>query len=871
MRSRSSFVASALAFALTTGLFAASPLAQIKSSAKISATAGNFNALSEGERFGIGVTSLGDLDGDSITDIAVGAYLGGYHYENLNVVYTGNAYVLFLNADGSVKSYVKIGNGMGGFTGTLDLYDEFGVSVEAIGDLDDDGVVDLAVGARLDDDGAAGPNTGLNRGAIWILFLNADGSVKAHQKISANAGGFTGVLHDNDWFGAFLTAVGDLDGDGTEDLVAGTPFDDDGGVDQGALWVLFLNPNGTVKSHQKVSGLSGGFTGSLDTGDRFGTGPGNIGDQDGDGVIDLAVGALLDDDGGTDRGAVWILYMNSNGTVKSHAKISATSGGFTGLLTEGNGFGSVCALLETGNAVSRIAVSAKTDNDGGNRRGAVWLLDIHPDGTVSESAKISSTSGGFAGTLHNGDEFGLGLASIGDFDGDGNRDLAVGARLDDDGPGSDLGAVWLLFPGTCDLVTVPSLVDFGTVTSGDYADAQFLLKNTGLGIASGSIAESCSAFSLLAGGGPFSLGPGDSIVVSVRFAPSYAGTFNCTVETGAACGQIALAGIGVDPPSAPVIRSILDIPGDEGGRVRVSFSRSGYDRLYSSVYIEQYEVYRRIDTPLPTALEAPAPSGPDRERRPLLEGWDFVTALPAHGEGAYNVVVGTLADSTRMNGMRWSVFMVRAASYNPFVFYDSAPDSGYSLDNIPPTPPSQLTVDYGAPGGTGLNWTRSEARDLLSYKVFRTPDGVSPTARDVVVVTRNTEWTDALKSIGVRYYVASIDSAGNESDAIAPARETGKTPLPASLALRQNEPNPFNPATTIRYDVPAPGARVTLAIYDVHGRLIRTLVDRSEPAGSRSVTWDGRNHAGTRVASGTYFYRLKSGGTVLTRKMTLLE
>jgi flagellar hook assembly protein FlgD len=64
---------------------------------------------------------------------------------------------------------------------------------------------------------------------------------------------------------------------------------------------------------------------------------------------------------------------------------------------------------------------------------------------------------------------------------------------------------------------------------------------------------------------------------------------------------------------------------------------------------------------------------------------------------------------------------------------------------------------------------------------------------------------------------------------------------------------------------------VTLSVYDVHGRLVRSLVDQAEPAGTRAVNWDGRNNAGTRVASGTYFCRIESAGTVLTRKMTLLE
>ena len=86
---------------------------------------------------------------------------------------------------------------------------------------------------------------------------------------------------------------------------------------------------GMVLSHQKISDTQGGFTGILDHSDAFGVSVASLGDLDGDGVGDLAVGAWLDDDGGTSRGAVWVLFLNIDGTVKSHQKISDTEGGFT--------------------------------------------------------------------------------------------------------------------------------------------------------------------------------------------------------------------------------------------------------------------------------------------------------------------------------------------------------------------------------------------------------------------------------------------------------------------------------------------------------------------------------------------------------------
>ena len=83
-------------------------------------------------------------------------------------------------------------------------------------------------------------------------------------------------------------------------------------------------------------------------------------------------------------------------------------------------------------------------------------------------------------------------------------------------------------------------------------------------------------------------------------------------------------------------------------------------------------------------------------------------------------------------------------------------------------------------------------------------------------------------------------------------------------------PNPFNPATTIRFDLAAPG-HVTLAVYDVGGRLVRILVDRPMAAGPHEAIWDGRSAAGSVSASGVYFYRLTAPGFDETRKMVLLR
>ena len=89
-----------------------------------------------------------------------------------------------------------------------------------------------------------------------------------------------------------------------------------------------------VLGEQKINELEGTFSGALSFRDNFGESVAPVGDVDGDGIVDLAVGAPGDDAGGDDRGAVWILMMNSDGSVRTHIRIAEGEGGFNGILDD---------------------------------------------------------------------------------------------------------------------------------------------------------------------------------------------------------------------------------------------------------------------------------------------------------------------------------------------------------------------------------------------------------------------------------------------------------------------------------------------------------------------------------------------------------
>ena len=137
---------------------------------------------------------------------------------------------------GEVVTAQKISDTQGGFEGTLSTFDRFGDCAAYLGDVNGDGVGDLAVAAGRDDDGAS------NTGAVWILFLNANGMVTGQQKISQIEGNFLGQVAGSAEWGECLVGLGDLNYDGVPDLaVADWKRDSPQTASTGAVWILFLN------------------------------------------------------------------------------------------------------------------------------------------------------------------------------------------------------------------------------------------------------------------------------------------------------------------------------------------------------------------------------------------------------------------------------------------------------------------------------------------------------------------------------------------------------------------------------------------------------------------------------------------------------
>ena len=293
-----------------------------------------------------------------------------------------------------------------------------------------------------------------------------------------------------------------------------------------------------------------------------------------------------------------------------------------------------------------------------------------------------------------------------------------------------------------------------------------------------------------------------------------------------------------------LITSVSDVGNDQGGQVRIAWSAAAAD----PVSAEDYLIYRRVD-----AYKAVPPGD-----------WDYVASVPAAGLTAYSAVVPTLCDSTISHGLCESVFFIRLTTDNALTFYDSPPDSGYSLDNLAPAVPTGLGLDADL-----LSWDDPVDADFDYFTVY---ESATPDLSGASRLGWTTGTSLALEGVEQSYLlVTATDFSGNEGLAAAIDSYAGVETTPRAFRLLGAAPNPFNPKTTIRYELPE-DREVDLRIFDATGRLVRVLRGgQVVPAGHHSLEWNGRDDSGRAVAAGVYIYRLSAGDDSDHGRMVLVK
>ncbi len=317
-----------------------------------------------------------------------------------------------------------------------------------------------------------------------------------------------------------------------------------------------------------------------------------------------------------------------------------------------------------------------------------------------------------------------------------------------------------------------------------------------------------------------------------------------TYEEGKLSPTLIDGNFTVEP--TPAIISITDVGNDQGRQVRVNWDRSCYDAVGSPVTITEYSIWRRIDGDKAHSQSYLGMLEPGRLYPP--GDWDFIKTVPARGEEEYNAVCPTLGDFTEEEGIYWSVFFVSAMTSDPLVYYDSEPDSGYSVDNIPPLPIEDLEIDPDS--WFTLAWTvpgeYQGEQPIFSYDIrYSTePVGTDPQAW----------WNNAQACSGEGFFNLMV----GEEDSLKAAMETYCHPE-IYLAIRglDERPNASEISNVVHYlcgDVTDDGiVNVGDVVYQV-GYLYRNG-PAPAPVATGDVNCDGIVNVGDIIYLVSYLYR----------------
>ncbi|MBI3189586.1 MAG: FG-GAP repeat protein, partial [Ignavibacteriales bacterium] len=352
-----------------------------------------FSGEAAGDNFGFSVATAGDVNGDAYPDIIVGAPMNDAAGTN-----AGRAYIFFggpaLNATPNVI-----------LTG-LTAGDLFGFSVAGAGDMNTDGYDDVFVGAP----GFSGDLAGRGQAYVFLGGFAMDNTWD-EMMTGDNPG---------DSLGYSVAGVGDMNGDGYNDVIAGSPnFDNASEVDQGIAYIYF----GADFLHNDPDVIIVGAESNL----GFGFSVSGAGDVNSDGYSDVIVGTPFHDAGGTDAGRAYIYYGGAFVDKYFDVRITGNAG-------EGLGWSVAGAGDVNGDGYADVIVGKSPSSPGA----FIYYGDKDTMDGLSDL-----TFSGDDGT----DAFGSALATAGDVNGDGYRDILVGASASDSG-GTDAGRVFVFYGGS---------------------------------------------------------------------------------------------------------------------------------------------------------------------------------------------------------------------------------------------------------------------------------------------------------------------------------------------------------------------------------------------------------------------------------------
>ena len=411
------------------------------------------NGIDAGDRSGNAVSGAGDVNGDGIDDLLIGAYFAAPNGRT----YAGESYLVFGGGEVGSSGAVELSalNGANGFV--LNGFDTFALSARALsgaGDVNGDGFDDLIISAHF-----ASPDGRDSAGKTYVVFGGAGVGATGAIELSGLDGTDGFVLNgvdEGDESGRSVSGAGDVNADGIEDLIIGAPFAGSEPSYTGETYLIFGSTTLGAGGSLELAALDGA-DGFVLTGSDFGQSGRSVsgaGDVNGDGIDDLIIGAFRTELYGPARITAYVVFgraeLGSSGSLKLPA-LDGSDGfvlnGFSAPLLQGlsvSGAGDV-----NGDGIEDLVIGGHdSEYDGAPADGRSYIVFGGPGVGDGGSVELSTLDGSNGLMLHDvdaGDGLGHSVADAGDIDGDGIGDVIIGAHHADPGGRLSAGESYLIF------------------------------------------------------------------------------------------------------------------------------------------------------------------------------------------------------------------------------------------------------------------------------------------------------------------------------------------------------------------------------------------------------------------------------------------